>query len=107
MKTIIFAAGLVGAAFGAQAAQSPAECAETANIFNIAADVRDSGRSPEVALREVMRISSKKDAGEENLRKQLVNIVYFEPAYSDPGTVLSQRIYANCVKQQPAYKPLQ
>jgi hypothetical protein len=99
MKKLLICAALVAANANAADANY---CSQVGSVYQNAAQMRDLGNPPEMALdmtRSYQRVSEKE-------KKAAINRVYFDPAFTNAGgTALQMQVMRACMGQGQ-YQPL-
>jgi hypothetical protein len=108
MKTIIFAVMLaVWSLAGAENLPDAQQvCLEMASVQKIAAEDRDAGQPPQVALDHTMLVVARQDQLQVNNNKHMVNLIYFQPGWQLSGDILFERTYRTCLYPTKSYEPL-
>ena len=91
----------------ASAQQSAAECTNEAVVFNFAATFRDTGMSPQQALASMRAQPSMLRGFSDDLVKNIVDVVYFDPDASRiPHGQMYSAIVRSCMFPPKTYQPL-
>lgn len=93
---------------GIAIAKKQQECSQKAWLAETAAMMRDSGLSPQDALKFAKSNHPNPLVLSENYMKNAINGIYFDDRLQGiPAGVLSQQIVQMCLNPSPSFQPLQ
>jgi len=88
-------------------ARKQQECSQKAWLANTAAMMRDSGLSPQDALKFAKSNHPNPLALSDTYMKQAINSIYFDERLQGvPADILSQQVVQMCLNPGPSFQPL-